>query len=92
MPFVLFLTFNIYRAVPKMLRTDTRGAGVGSLSWWLTCCASGETVEAGGAPGGFPWVGEALTLCRLLPPSFPWLYPLWPIITANGLATEASGA
>lgn len=35
--------------------------------------------------------GDAVTLRSLLPPSFQWLYPLWSIITANGLATEASG-
>ena len=32
MPFVLFLTFNVYLAVPKMLSTDKGGVQVGSIS------------------------------------------------------------
>ena len=32
MLFVLFLTFNIYHAVPKMLSTDTGGTQMGDIS------------------------------------------------------------
>ena len=59
--------------------------GVLLLTW------AGERWRRMWSSSEFSWV-EALWQSEASPPSFRRLFPLWSIIAANGLATEASGA
>ena len=90
-PFVLFLTFNIHHAVLKRVSPDRWNTdGWYQLASYYSPGLGRDGGECGPEASFHGW--RCCDTPEASPPGFQRLHPLWSIIAANGLATEASGA